>query len=165
MDTNYQIPLKYILKDQVNELETKLSEAPTFLSKKEITEQFLLMQLKHSVKAYQFQRIKRSIDIINFRKGLVNIDFLASEACLSRKQYERNFSEYIGTSPRQFLKIVRFQHAIHKKSQDIKSSITDLTYTCGYFDQAHMTNDFNTLSGMTPRQYFMDCEPYSDYFQ
>jgi hypothetical protein len=27
-----------------------------------------------------------------------------------------------------------------------------------------MVNEFKSLSGLTPTQYFSDCEAYSDYF-
>jgi transcriptional regulator GlxA family with amidase domain len=112
-----------------------------------------------------FERINQSLKMINRTKGFVDISFLASEACLSRKQFERTFLNLIGTAPRQFLKVVRFQNAINEKSKNKKISLTNLTYCCGYYDQSHMVNDFNKLSGMSPKQYFNECEPYSDYFQ
>ena len=43
-------------------------------------------------------------------------------------------------------------------------SLTELAYDCGYYDQSHMINDFKLLTGMSPRQYFSDCDAYSDYF-
>jgi AraC-like DNA-binding protein len=43
-------------------------------------------------------------------------------------------------------------------------NLTELAYTCGYYDQSHMINDYKLLSGKTPAQYFSECEPYSDYF-
>lgn len=162
---NQNVPLKYILKNVVNELETKLFEAQSFSERIMIAEYFLLEQLRKCKKKYHFNRIEDSINLISQTKGVVSIDFLASEACFSRKQYERTFSDFIGTSPKQFLKIVRFQNAINEKSKDKNTNLTKLTYLCGYYDQSHMTNDFYKLSGMTPKQYFKECEPYSDYFQ
>lgn len=36
---------------------------------------------------------------------------------------------------------------------------------CGYFDQSHMINDFKTLSGITPKDYFSENgDFFSDYF-
>lgn len=162
---NQNVPLKFILKDGVNELETKLSEAQSFAKRIMIIEQFLFERLQKCKQKYHFNRIKDSIRLINQNKGLVSIDILASEACFSRKQYERTFSDFIGTSPKKFLKTIRFQNAINEKSKDKNIKLTTLTYQCGYYDQSHMTNDFYKLSGMTPKQYFNDCEIYSDYFQ
>ncbi len=161
---NQTVPLNYFLKDTVNEIENKLYREPTFAGRVRIAEQFLMKRLQQASKKYQLNRIEETIGIINKRRGLVNINELASIACLSRKQYERIFIELIGTSPKQFLKVVRFQNAIHEKIKNRDSNLTFLTYQCGYYDQSHMTNDFVQLSGLTPKQFFNECEPYSDYF-
>jgi AraC-like DNA-binding protein len=162
---NQNVALKDIIKDKVSRLETSLSKARTIEKRIDIVESFLINQLQKSKKKYEFDRIRHTIELINQSKGIINIDTLASTACLSRKQYERTFFDFVGTSPKQFLKIIRFQNAIHEKSKNNNTNLTTLTYLCGYYDQSHMTNDFTKLSGMTPKQYFSDCKPYSDYFQ
>ncbi len=161
---NQNVPLKFIFKNDANELETKLFEAKSFKERIVIIESYFLNLLKDKVKNNSFERIQYSICKINQLKGLVDIDDLAFDACYSRKQFERIFSSLIGTSPKQFLKIIRFQHAIDKKSREKGLNLTELTYQCGYYDQAHMINDFQKLAGLTPGQYFRGCEPYSDYF-
>jgi AraC-like DNA-binding protein len=95
----------------------------------------------------------------------VTIDSLAQMACLSRKQFERVFQDSVGTSPKRFLRTIRFQHAVDEKSRNQELNFTELTYKCGYYDQSHMTTDFRKLTGMTPKEYFSNCDPYSDYFQ
>jgi AraC-like DNA-binding protein len=162
---NQNLPFKLVFKNDANEIEGKLFEAKSFAERITIVEEYFFKLLKYNELKYIFKRIHNSIFKINQAKGLVDINELASEACYSRKQFERNFSTMVGTSPKQFLKIIRFQHAIERKSLDRNLSLTALTYQCGYYDQAHMINDFQQLAGMTPREYFSGCEPYSDYFQ
>lgn len=44
-------------------------------------------------------------------------------------------------------------------------SLNELAYENGYFDQAHFINDYKILTGLTPKQFFNDCEePMSDFF-
>jgi len=162
---NQNIPLKFLLRNVANELENKLSDATSFAERITIAEQFLLSRLKQKANHYHFKRMEHSITSINQNRGIVSIDALANQACLSRKQYERVFANYIGTTPKQFLKTVRFQSAIHEKSKHKKLSLTHLTQHCGYYDQPHMINDFNKLAGMKPSAYFKTSDPYSDYFQ
>ncbi len=161
---NQNVPLKYILKGVVTELEDSLHLASTFAERKRLAEDFLMNRLSDSRKKYDFDRIRCSIEIINQSRGQVDIDSLAYHACLSRKQFERTFQENVGSSPGQFLKAIRFQQAIHEKSKDGDLSLTELSYISGYYDQSHMNSDFRKLAGMTPGQYFKYCEPYSDYF-
>ena len=162
---NQNVPLKFVLKEVVSELEDSLHEASSFSEKVKLAEAFLLQRLNKSSKKYEFERIRCSIEIINQSRGQVDIDTLAYHSCLSRKQFERIFQEHVGTSPGLFLKTIRFQQAVYEKSMDVDLSLTELSYLSGYYDQSHMNADFRKLAGMTPGQYFKYCEPYSDYFQ
>lgn len=161
---NHSIPLRYVLNDAVNKLEDELSSADKHEDRVKITEYFLLSRLRKNEKKYHYDKIRHLINLINREKGIVDINSLVADSFLSRKQFERVFSEIIGTSPKQFLKVVRFQNAIFEKTKNPGLNLTELAYKCGYFDQAHMINDFKTLSGYTPKHYFKDCDPFSDYF-
>lgn len=158
------VPARFLLKESIDRLETNLSETVDFTNRVRLVEEFLMNQLSQKVNIFGQKRLKDSLDLINNSKGIVDVNTLASCACWSRKQYERNFQEIVGTSPKQFMRIVRFQHAIHYKGQHPQTKLTRLAYECGFFDQSHMINEFRDLSGTTPKQYFAECEPYSDYF-
>lgn len=161
---NQNVPLRYILRDAVNELENNLHEAENFSERKKIAESFLKDRLADSRKKQNFERIRCCMEIIHRSGGAVGIDSLASHACLSRKQFERVFQSHVGSSPGQFLKTVRFQSAIHEKAQKPELSLTELSYQAGYYDQSHMNSEFQKLAGQSPGQYFANCDPYSDYF-
>lgn len=162
---NYSIPLRLIIKDKVNQLEDELSLAETFEQKIVIAENFLITQIRKNEKKYKYDRIRNVINHINQAKGIIEIKELASSTFLSRKQFERTFSDFIGTSPKQFLKIVRFQNAIYEKSKNTELSLTEIAHKCGYFDQSHMISDFKALSGITPKDYFENKDYFSDYFE
>lgn len=162
---NQNVPLKYFLREKAQEMESKLQEAPSFEERKSIAEKFLLDQLKINHKLYELKRISNSIKLINENLGTISIDQLAFDSCLSRKQFERTFLAYVGTTPKQFLKTIRFQNAIHQKGLRNSVSLTELAYDSGYYDQSHMIKEFKLMSGLTPKQYFAQCDPYSDYFQ
>ena len=162
---NQNVSLKHLINNSTEELESRMFEAGGFSERIYLAERFLLSRLEKSNKLFHFSRIQHSIKIINSTMGNVGIDYLASEACLSRKQYERVFSDFVGSSPKQFLKTVRFQSAVHKKSLSPQMNLTSLAFDSGYYDQSHMIGEFKILAGQTPKQYFAQSEPFSDYFQ
>ena len=162
---NQTIPLRYLIKDRCERLEDELFGAITFRKRVSVIEQFLLEQLKKNSVKYNYKRINHCVDIITRHRGVIDIVKLSAEACLSRKQFERIFSDHIGMSPKQFLKVVRFQNVINQRSKDPSVSLTKLAYHCGYFYQSHMVRDFRDLSGLSPKEYFNQCAPFSDYFQ
>ena len=98
-------------------------------------------------------------------KADVNLKTLVDAAFLSKKQFTRVFSNWIGCSPKQFLKVIRFQNALFQKSQNQQLSLTELAYISGYYDQAHMVHDFQSFAGLSPSKVFKSGISYSDYFQ
>lgn len=159
------VPLRHLIQDTVNKLEDDLSGTESHQKRKLIAEEFLISRFRENESKYNYDRIRQSINQINQARGILDIDSMASDAFLSRKQFERTFSDIIGATPKQFLKVIRFQNAIYEKSKNADISLTELAYNCGYFDQSHMINDFRKLSGATPKQFFANCEPFSDYFE
>lgn len=161
---NCIVPVRYLLKEEIGKLEEELHEAIEFQDKVILVEAFLVALLKKKTNFYHEKRMVDSIGLISRKRGIVEVDTLALRACLSRKQYERMFQECVGTSPKQFMRVVRFQHSLHFRRMNSQLRLTDLAYECGFFDQSHMINEYRDLSGKTPSQYFAECEPYSDYF-
>lgn len=162
---NNSVPLKYINKSLYTELESKLAKESVFHLKVNVVEECLCKLLNNNKKEFEFKRMADTIELIRATRGNIDINTLVSNACLSRKQFERIFSEYIGISPKQYLKIIRLQATIYFKSKHENVSLTELTYENGYYDQSHFINDFKAMTGLTPKQFFDDCEtPESDFF-
>ncbi len=163
--TDYHIALRNLVPKNMELPEEKLYEAGNFQSRVHIIEEWLRILKKQNRENYYLQRIMYNIQKINNSRGHSTIEDLAGHACLSRKQYERIFNGQIGLTPKNFLRIIRFQNAIHYKQKFPEADLLDLTYQCGYYDQSHMIRDFKALSGHTPKQYFDVCPPVSDYFE
>lgn len=126
-----------------------------------LIEQFLLKRLSHLAE-HNLKRIEATIQLIN--SGQTDVALLADAACLSTKQFQRIFSEHVGSNPKEFSRTIRFQRALHTLGIRPNTSLTTLAYECGYFDQSHMIKEFKALSGYTPSEYITICQPYSDYF-
>ena len=162
---NQNVPLKYLSGQTGRDLEEKMGEAATFHQRVFIVEHFLWDLLKKHDTDFEFRRVNRVAELIKSTGGDVDINQIYSEACLSRKQFERIFAERVGISPKQYLKIIRFQFAIFQKQQNINLNMTELSYESRYFDQSHFIKDFKSLCGMTPKQYFAENEACSDFFE
>lgn len=124
-------------------------------------ERFLLKRLS-SFAGHHLQRINSAICLIN--SGQTDVAVLADAACLGTKQFQRIFSAYVGSNPKEFSRTIRFQKALYILDTQPEIPFTTLAYECGYFDQAHMIKEFKSLSGYTPSEYLIACLPYSDYF-
>lgn len=126
-----------------------------------LIEQLLLKRLTRLAE-HNLKRIDTTIRLIN--SGQTDVATLADAACLSRKQFNRIFAEYVGTNPKEYSRTIRFQRALHILATRPQTNLTTLAYECGYFDQSHLIKEFKVLSGYTPTEYLAICQPYSDYF-
>ncbi len=161
---NLQLPLNDLIGNVADTLTSKLQEFGCFFERVKITEDFILHRLAKCYDQHAITRISYALNLINKTKGNISIDKLASNVCISRKQFERLFLKIVGATPKQFLKVIRFQGAILNKSQSKNLNLTELTYLSGYFDQSHMINDFKQLTGYSPKRFFSNGEAISDYF-
>lgn len=56
-------------------------------------------------------------------------------------------------SPKEYVNIIRFQHALSIiRNSDGKQNLSDIAFECGYYDQAHLSNDIKKNTGMVPSQ-------------
>ncbi len=149
------------LSNQLLGLETLLGEAGKVLAEQmematdngqrmRIISGFFDQQLKRHY--HQETAITLAIQQIRRQQGLVNIRDLASEYCLSQKQFERKFRELSGFMPKLYARIVRFEAVL--QNYPTYESLTQLGYACGYYDQAHFIHDFKAFSGHHPKSYF-----------
>lgn len=53
---------------------------------------------------------------------------LAETVCLSQKQLQRIFSEHVGASPKEFMRIVRFHKALYTLQNHPEMNFTTLAY-------------------------------------
>ncbi|MFW6224374.1 MAG: DUF6597 domain-containing transcriptional factor [Bacteroidota bacterium] len=93
---NRHTPLRFLVRDGINRLEDRIFEATSMHHKVAIAETFLMSRMQKSGKKFEFQRVFKAVETINLSRGQVDIETLASAACLSRKQFERTFAAFVG---------------------------------------------------------------------
>jgi AraC-like DNA-binding protein len=133
--------------NKLKEINDQLQEAVSFDKMKMIVESFLLKQVD---RLKQTLPIDRVLPLLIKERGLIKIDQLASDACLSNRQFERVFQERIGLPPKYFSRLVRFAQAWIIKEQQPHISWIKIAHECGYFDQRHLIRDFHEFAGVNP---------------
>jgi AraC-like DNA-binding protein len=136
-----------LLGNELNEVNDQLQLAATFPEMKMIVENFLFKRLK---KLKQGLPIDHVLPLLIKERGLINIDQLASRACLSIRQFERVFQQRIGLPPKYFSRLIRFSQAWISKEQQPGISWIKIAHESGYFDQMHLIRDFREFAGVNP---------------
>jgi AraC-like DNA-binding protein len=146
---NLSISLEHIFeKSIVAETEEKLAAARSDKQRIQIIEKFLLSQLKDIRKD---KLIIEAVKIIYETKGSIRIKELNKQLLISQSPFEKRFRKLVGTTPKKFASIVRF-NAVLDNLTDTKS-LTDICYEHNFFDQAHFINDFKQYTGDSPERF------------
>ncbi|HEY9225984.1 MAG TPA: helix-turn-helix domain-containing protein [Gemmatimonadaceae bacterium] len=75
---------------------------------------------------------------------------LARHAGLSTRRVQSLFRDGVGLSPKQLLRISRFQRALGLARAQPDLSWSAIAARAGYYDQAHLIHDSNDIAGCTP---------------
>ncbi len=78
---------------------------------------------------------------------------LVRQCGCSQRHVIKKFKEEVGVTPKEFMKISRFQHALARIESGHSTSWSELSLDCGYYDQSHLIAEFRAYSGFTPVQY------------
>jgi len=88
-------------------------------------------------------------------KGQVSVEDLSRDFHVGNRTMERIFKENVGIPPKEFIKIVRFQEVLRRLRQikpEGEESLLRIAFELGYYDHAHLTNEFKRYAGIRPSE-------------
>lgn len=86
--------------------------------------------------------------------GFKSVSEMAERVGYSRRRFSDLFRQIAGISPKEYMRIQRFQNSLEIIRQHPDPDWSEVALSCGYYDQAHFNRDFKAFSGLTPSQYF-----------
>jgi AraC-like DNA-binding protein len=78
---------------------------------------------------------------------------LADQLGVSHKHLIDLFRRQVGVGPKMLGRILRLQRVLGALERPGAARLTDLAYSCGYADQAHLSSEFRALTGIAPSAY------------
>ena len=99
------------------------------------------------------------ITLITRHGGRLSIDDMAKRHGISRHLFARRFRDEAGLPPKLFARITRFQSLVCALLSTDVSQWASLSPAVGFYDQAHMINEFRDFTGSPPTVFF---QPHGD---
>lgn len=120
----------------------------------DLLDSFLLANFKQVQNNY----VSEAIAQFHQSENNLLIDEIAENKLgIGRKQLNRLFKQYLGTSPQNYRSIVRFRQLMaYKLGQEGQKNYTSLSHQVHYTDQSHFIKACKQLTGLTPSQFFRD---------
>lgn len=139
----------FMLRSELLCLEEMLAEAKTDIQRIKAIENFLINQMTHTEPD---KLVTTALALIHKAKGDIRIKELMDQLHISQSPLEKRFRQTVGVTPKKFASIIRLKHVIQRYNST--SSLTELGYEAGFYDQAHFIKEFKTFTGDTPQQFF-----------
>lgn len=103
---------------------------------------------------------------IGAARGRVRVRELASAVGIGERRLEQVFARQVGLSPKAVCRIARFRAAVDLVQRAPDRAWSDVAYACGFYDQSHLVNEFQSLAGLAPGDFrgrgcgfFQDASP------
>ena len=84
------------------------------------------------------------------------IDDIARDIGISRQHLARQFQHHVGVSPKTFARVMRFRRLLASLPEREDIDWADVAVGHGYYDQAHLIDEFRELAGTTPATFLRD---------
>jgi len=133
----------------------------------QLIDAFFLGHLPHK-DDLNYSRLRKVIDVCDEAKGNISAAEMASVACLGERQFLRVFRQYVGISPKQFVRLRRFHKVIQAMQQTAAKNkpidLMSLALQHGYYDLSHMALEFQQMGCVSPSHFRMLGIPLTDDF-
>jgi transcriptional regulator GlxA family with amidase domain len=95
--------------------------------------------------------------------GSAKVGGLATAIGWSRRHLTQCFRDEVGITPKTVARTARFEHACSLLRHEPRD-LAGVAITAGYHDQAHMTHEWQTIAGCTPKAWITQELPFlQDY--
>lgn len=146
---NQSVALPDVLNaDDTAAVEEQLALATTDAQRIQLLNHFFIQQVREQAPD---TLVAEAVRLIYASGGNIQIRQLNESLFISQSPLEKRFRKLVGTTPKKFASIVRFNTVLQNMHKG--RSLTELCYEYQYFDQAHFIKDFKRFTGETPERF------------
>lgn len=141
----------------------QLCESTTTTGRIALLEQFLNRQLLR--RGDRFDRTDYAVNLIVDKFGILTVNELIDDLYVCRRQFERQFLQKVGVSPKYYACIRRVGYLCSQLATQRWQvpDWQDVIFRAGYYDQSHFIREFRQVTGKRPTLYVKDNVELSHY--
>lgn len=137
-----------VINTEIGRVNERLANCMNYTEMICIVEDYLLQKIK-ALKC-DTHPLDRTANFIAADPSRFSLDWLAGQACLCPRQFNRKFTERMGVGPKFYSRIVRFYKAYAYKEAHPDDDWLTVALLFGYNDYQHMVKDFKQFAQVTP---------------
>lgn len=145
------IPARHVFGSEIKEFETTALSFRSDEEKIAAANEFFLARIPKPEKTLALAG--ELVDLILRDIEIKTVDDLVQRSGVGKRTLQRVFREYVGASPKWVVCRYRLHEVVEQLNSGEELDWAQLALDLGYFDQAHLINDFKALLGCTPAQF------------
>lgn len=149
--TNQYIDAETVFSSEIKYVNEKINACKTYVEMIQVVETFLIKEVHRKI--IRSNTLDIATSQLFYSNTIPSVDVLAKNAFQSTRNFERNFKERMGISPKYFLKVLRFENAFRTKNENPQQDWLSIALEHGYYDYQHLVKDYKDLTGFTPNQF------------
>ena len=149
---NNHVDLEAVFPTETRQVNERLNSCNDYTEMISIIELYLLKMVKNI--KIESRPSDQVLMLLANKPQKYSLDSLAGQACLSARQLERKFYQYLGVCPKTFARIVRFDQSYNMRLKCPKDDWLSIAVACGYHDYQHMVRDYKLFANATPNVLF-----------
>ncbi len=152
--TNSFLDAEAVFSTEIRLVNERLSYTRHYTEMIPIVENFLIY-LVNRAKRKELRPIDKVSQFMLQQPATFSLDWLADQACLSQRQFYRQFMEREGVSPKLYARIARFENAMKLKNAQPEKDWLSVAIDLGYYDYQHLVRDFHQFTSLTPNAFLL----------
>jgi AraC-like DNA-binding protein len=149
--TDRMVPVRSIFGEEVETLEAVLVSACEEDEMVEAANAFFRGRVPRLDEAMELAG--RLVEGILVEPEIKTVDDLVERTGVGKRSLQRIFREYVGVSPKWVIRRYRLHEVVERLNAGEQMDGAALALELGYFDQAHLINDFRSMVGYSPVRY------------
>jgi len=143
-----------ILGRHARDMSERLANAKSYAEMVEVVETYLVRSVAKATQ--NLLPVDRAAARLTADPRPISLDWLARQACLSPRQFNRKFTERIGVGPKLYSRLVRYHRAYRFKEAHPAIAWPTVAIECGYTDYQHLVRDFRQFTDATPNSWLQE---------
>ena len=148
---NCSMPIDRVFGREANALEKIILETEDKNEMRAAADAFLLARRPQPDE--KVNRTRELVESILRERDILTVDDFAAHTGISVRSLQRLFSRYVGISPKWVIQRYRLHELLEQMHAGKRLDWAQLALDLGYFDQAHLINDFKSITGYAPTEY------------
>ncbi len=150
-NTFYELPA--VIGNEIRSIENRLNDCASTAERILILDNYFSRKIKYKSYEASMENVLAATSVIVEAGGRKRIREVMRQLHVAKRTLDRQFISWLGLTPKEFSRVVRFKDVMNSILGTNNPDWCGLAETHGYYDQAHLIDEFKTATSIPPDSF------------